>query len=311
MSELIELEQTPIEPDHGMRDEIRRISDSVRARRVLRSRIMVALCGVALFVAAVPLVALLYQLFDKGLSQIDWKFFTTLPQTPTIIAPDATGGISNAIVGTIALTIYASILAIPVGVLVGVFLAETDSKLATSLRVVSQTMAGAPSILMGLFAFSFLVHDLNIGFSSIAGSFALAVLMLPVIIISTEIAVRNVPNTLREAGLALGAKPHKVSLKVVLPSSITGIVTGVILAISRAVGETAPVLLVIGGGFTNSWQPFDPVSAMPLAIFENAKSEYPSQRAQVWGIALVLVVFVFVLSLSARIWASRKQQVRN
>jgi phosphate transport system permease protein len=102
-----------------------------------------------------------------------------------------------------------------------------------------------------------------------------------------------------------------VSLKVVLPSSITGIVTGCILAISRAVGETAPVLLVIGGGFTNSWQPFDPVSALPLAIFENAKSEYPSQRAQVWGIALVLVIFVFILSLTARIWASRKQRVRN
>ncbi|MFZ0768990.1 MAG: phosphate ABC transporter permease PstA, partial [Acidimicrobiales bacterium] len=237
--------------------------------------------------------------------------FTTLPTTPTLPAPNATGGISNAIVGTIALTIYASIMAIPVGVLVGIYLAETESKLATSLRVVSQTMAGAPSILMGLFAFSFLVHDLNIGFSSIAGSFALAVLMLPVIIISTEIAVRNVPNSLREAGLALGAKPHKVSLRIVLPSAITGIVTGIILAVSRAVGETAPVLLVIGGGFTNSWQPFDPVSAMPLSIFENAKSEWPSQRAQVWGIALVLVVFVFILSLTARIWASRKQQVRN
>ena len=228
-----------------------------------------------------------------------------------MIAPNATGGISNAIVGTIALTLYASILAIPVGVLVGVYLAETDSKFATTLRVIAQTMAGAPSILMGLFAFSFVVHDLNIGFTAIAGSFALAVLMLPVIIISTEIAVRNVPNSLREAGLALGAKPHKVSTKVVLPSAVTGIVTGVILAISRAVGETAPVLLVIGGGFTNSWQPFNPVSAMPLAIFENAKSEWPSQRAQVWGIALVLVAFVFVLSLTARIWASRKQQVRN
>ena len=272
---------------------------------------MVALCGVALLIAAVPLVALLYQLIDKGAGQLNLDFFTKLPQTPTLIAPNATGGISNAIVGTIALTLYASILAIPVGVLVGVYLAETNSKFATTLRVIAQTMAGAPSILMGLFAFSFIVHDLNVGFTAIAGSFALAVLMLPVIIISTEIAVRNVPNSLREAGLALGAKPHMVSTKVVLPSAVTGIVTGVILAISRAVGETAPVLLVIGGGFTNSWQPFNPVSAMPLAIFENAKSEWPSQRAQVWGIALVLVAFVFVLSLTARIWASRKQQVRN
>lgn len=310
MSDLMELEE-PRDTTHAMRDEIRRTSDRVRARRVTRSRIMVALCSLALVIAAVPLVALLYQLIKQGAGQIDWKFFTTLPTTPTLVDPTATGGISNDIVGTIALTVYASIMAIPVGVLVGIYLAETESKLATTLRVVSQTMAGAPSILMGLFAFSFIVQDLKVGFSSIAGSFALAVLMLPVIVISTEIAVRNVPNTLREAGLALGAKTHKVSLRVVLPSALTGIVTGVILAVSRAVGETAPVLLVIGGGYTNSWKPFDPVSAMPLAIYENAKSEWPAQRAQVWGIALVLVAFVFILSLTARIWASRKQQVRN
>ncbi|MGA7833779.1 MAG: phosphate ABC transporter permease PstA [Acidimicrobiales bacterium] len=310
MSDLLDLEE-PSDTGHAMRDEIRRTSNRVRARRVTTSRIMVGLCSVALLIAAVPLVLLVYQLFKQGLSQIDWKFFTTLPTTPTLLSPNATGGISNDIIGTIALTVYASILAIPVGVLVGVYLAETESKLATTLRVVSQTMAGAPSILMGLFAFSLIVHDLNVGFSSIAGSFALAVLMLPVIIISTEIAVRNVPLTLREAGLALGAKPHKVSMRIVLPSALTGIVTGIILAVSRAVGETAPVLLVIGGGFTNSWKPFDPVSAMPLAIYENAKSEWPAQRAQVWGIALVLVVFIFILSLTARIWASRKQQVRN
>jgi phosphate transport system permease protein len=310
MSDLMELDQ-PSNSSHDMRDEIRRTSDRVRGRRVAVSRVMVALCSIALAIAAVPLVMLMYQLFDKGVGQIDWKFFTTLPSTPTLIDPTGTGGISNAIVGTIALTVYASVLAIPLGVIVGIYLAETQSKLATTLRVISQTMAGAPSILMGLFAFSFIVHDLDTGFSAIAGAFALAVLMMPVIIISTEIAVRNVPNTLREAGLALGAKSHKVSLKVVLPSALTGIVTGVLLAVSRAIGETAPVLLVIGGGFTNSWKPTSPVSAMPLAIYENAKSEWPSQRAQVWGIALVLVVFVFILSLTARIWASRKQQVRN
>jgi phosphate transport system permease protein len=310
MSDLIDLEG-PKETAHEMRDEIRKTSERFRARRVATSRIMVVLCSVALVLAAIPLVLLIFQLFKQGFSQINWAFFTKLPTTPTLLDPKATGGISNDIIGTIALTIYASIVAIPLGVMVGVYLAETESKLATTLRVVSQTMAGAPSILMGLFAFSLIVHDLNVGFSSIAGSFALAVLMLPVIIISTEIAVRNVPLTLREAGLALGAKSHKVSLRIVLPSALTGIVTGVILAISRAVGETAPVLLVIGGGYTNSWKPFDPVSAMPLAIYENAKSEWPSQRAQVWGIALVLVVFVFILSLTARIWASRKQRVRN
>jgi phosphate transport system permease protein len=310
MSDMIELAE-PGETGHQMRDEIRQISDRVRARRQSRSRIMMTLCATALSATTVPLCLLLYQLFNRGLPVVlHSSFFTQLPETPTLIAPNATGGVSNAIIGTLVLTLYASIMAIPVGVLVGIYLAESDSKLAASLRVIAQTMAGAPSILMGLFAFTFIVHDLNIGFSAIAGSFALAVLMLPVIVISSEIAVRGVPHTLREAGLALGAKPHKVSMKIVLPAAVTGIVTGIILAISRAIGETAPVLLVIGGGYINSWKPLDPVSALPLSIYENAKSEWPSLRTEVWGIALVLVVFVFVLSLSARIWASRKQQAR-
>lgn len=310
MSDMIELtESAP--SDNTLRDEIRAISDRHRAGRQFRSRIMVILCAIALAATTVPLLLLLYQLFKRGLPVVlHSAFYTQLPQTPTLIAPNATGGVSNAIIGTLVLTAYASIMAIPIGVLVGIYLAESDSKLAASLRVTAQTMAGAPSILMGLFAFSFIVHDLNIGFSAIAGSFALAVLMLPVIVIASEIAVRGVPHTLREAGLALGAKPHKVSMKIVLPAAVTGIVTGIILAMSRAIGETAPVLLVIGGGYINSWKPLDPVSALPLSIYENAKSEWPSLRTEVWGIALVLVVFVFVLSLSARIWASRKQQAR-
>ncbi len=310
MSDMIELTEPPT-PDTHVRDEIRATSDRVRARRLLRSRIMVTLCALALAATAVPLLLLLYQLFRRGLPVVlHGAFYTQLPQTPTLIAPNATGGVSNAILGTLVLAAYASIMAIPVGVLVGIYLAESESKLAASLRVTAQTMAGAPSILMGLFAFSFVVRALDVGFSAIAGSFALAVLMLPVIVISSEIAVRGVPHTLREAGLALGAKPHKVSMKIVLPAAVTGIVTGIILAISRAIGETAPVLLVIGGGYINSWKPLDPVSALPLSIYENAKSEWPSLRTEVWGIALVLVVFVFVLSLSARIWASRKQQAR-
>jgi phosphate transport system permease protein len=301
-------ELTPVDSGHEMRAEIRAIANSRRARRVIVSRVMMTLCAVAIVIAVVPLALLIYQLLKRGIPVLNATFFTKVPETPTLLAPNATGGVSNAIVGSIALAIYASIMAIPVGVLTGIYLAESSSKLASSLRVIAQTMAGAPSILMGLFAFSFIVHDLGIGFSALAGSFALAVLMLPVIAVITEISVRNVPDTLREAGLALGAKPHKISLKVVLPTALSGIVTGVILAISRAVGETAPVLLTIGGGYINSWKPLDPVSALPLSIYMNAKSEWPSQRAQVWGVALVLVVFIFVLSLSARVWASRKQR---
>ncbi len=298
-------ELVPQPENSSTRDAIRRTAHSHRARRVAISRVMMILCGVALVLTSIPLVLLLIQLITRGSSQLNATFFTKLPQSPSLIDPNAIGGVLNSIIGTIALTTYASLMAIPVGVLTGVYLAESRSKLAATLRVIAQTMAGAPSILMGLFGFTLLVKYFQIGFTAIAGSFALAVLMLPVIAISTEISVRNVPDTLREAGLALGAKPHKVSLKVVIPSALTGIVTGCLLAVARAIGETAPVLLTIGGGYLNEWRPLNPVSALPLSIYMNAKSEWPSQRAQVWGIALVLVAFVFVLSLTARIWASR------
>jgi len=290
------------------RQAIQRAVHSHRARRVAISRVMMVLCGVALVLTAIPLVLLIIQLVSRGVSQLDATFFTKLPQSPTLSSPNDVGGVSNSIIGTIALTVYASIMAIPLGVLTGVYLAESRSKFASTLRVIAQTMAGAPSILMGLFGFTLIVKYFQMGFSAIAGSFALAVLMLPVIALSTELAVRNVPDTLREAGLALGAKPHKVSLKVVIPSAISGIVTGCLLAVARAVGETAPVLLTVGGGYINQWRPLDPVSALPLTIYSGAKSEWPAQRVQVWGIALVLVAFVFVLSLSARIWAARKQK---
>ncbi len=199
----LNLMDEPVQIDQSMREEIRRVSHASRARRLLISRVMVTLCALTLCATAVPLVLLLFQLIKRGAPELSWTFFTKVPETPTLIAPNATGGLSNAIIGSIALNIYAAILAIPVGVLVGVYLAESLSKFASAVRIIAQTMAGAPSILMGLFAFSFMFQDLHIGFSAIDGSFALAVLMLPVIIIATEIAVLNVPNTLREAGLAL------------------------------------------------------------------------------------------------------------
>jgi len=293
------------------RDYIRQRADQLRARRLAVSKVMIILCGAALVLTAIPLVVLIEQLIVRGVSQISWGFFTQLPQSPTLSAPNAVGGVSNAVVGTLALALYASIMAIPVGVLTGVYLAESDSKFAEAMRIVAQTMAGAPSILMGLFAFSVFVKYMHLGFTALAGAFALAVLMLPVVTISTEIAVRNVPSTLREAGLALGVKPHKVSLRIVIPSALSGIVTGSLLAIARAVGETAPVLLVIGGGYINEWRPLNPVSALPLSIFMGAKSVWPAQRAQVWGIALVLVAFVFILSLTARLWAGRSAKGRK
>jgi phosphate transport system permease protein len=276
------------------------------------SRIMTVLCWMAISLAAIPLVALLIRLFMKG-TPVLFKtgFFTQLPQQPTLFDQTNTGGVSNAIIGTIAIIVYATLASIPIGILVGIYTAESDSKFASAIRVVASTMVGAPSILMGLFAFGLIVVQLNLGFSILAGSFAVSVLMLPVLIGSTEIAVRNVPPTLREAGLALGAKPSTTSMRIVLPAATTGIVTGAILAISRAVGETAPVLLVIGGAYAITWKPNDAGSALPVTMYQDVASDFNSLKEQAWGIGLLLVLVIFVLSFAARIWAARKQKVQR
>jgi len=273
---------------------------------------MTVLCWMAITLTAVPLVALLIRLFAKGIPVLFKSgFFTQLPQQPTLFDQTNTGGVSNAIIGSIAIIVYAVLASIPIGIIVGIYTAESDSKFASIIRVVASTMVGAPSILMGLFAFGVIVIQFNLGFSILAGSFAVSVLMLPVLIGSTEIAVRNVPTTLREAGLALGAKPSTTSLRIVLPAATTGIVTGAILAISRAVGETAPVLLVIGGAYAVTWKPNDPGSALPVSMYQDVASNFASLKDQAWGIGLLLVLVIFVLSFAARIWAARKQKVQR
>ena len=295
-----------------IRAHLRERSAATLRRRMFVSQAMTVLCWIAIVLAAVPLFALLFRLFVKGTPVLlKSGFFTQLPQQPTLFDQTNTGGVSNAIVGTIAIIIYATIASIPIGIIVGIYTAESDSKFASMIRVIASTMVGAPSILMGLFAFGVIVVQLKLGFSILAGSFALSVLMLPVLISSTEIAVRNVPTTLREAGLALGAKPSTASLRIVLPAATTGIVTGAILAISRAVGETAPILLVIGGAYAVTYKPGDPGSALSVSMYQDVASNYDSLKNQAWGIGLLLVLVIFVLSFAARIWAARKQKVQR
>jgi phosphate transport system permease protein len=299
---------TTVKTNDALRAEIQEISKRGRNARLIRSRIVIALCMVALAIAVVPLAALSWEIIAKGLPVLKASFFTQLPLTPNLANPNMTGGVSNAIIGSLVLVLYSSILSVPIGVLTGIYTAENENRIASLIRLMAQTMAGAPSILMGLFAFALICQQLGFGYSALAGAFALAVLMVPVIVVATEIAVRNVPQTLREAGLALGAKPHKVSMRIVLPTALSGIVTGCILAISRAVGEAAPVLFTIGGASLLNWKPTDPVSALPISIFIDAKSQWPSLRAMVFGIALVLLFVVFIASFTARLLVGRQQR---
>ena len=280
----------------------------LRRRRNRTSTAMLMLSALGLVVAFVPLALLLYQLVKRGAPWLTTSFFTTLPQSPSLFAPTNIGGVSNAVVGSIALTAYASILSIPLGIAVGMYLTDSTSKLSTLTRLICHTMAGAPSILMGLFAFVVFFQYTNLRYTALSGAFALAVLMVPVVSLSTEIALRTVPQTLREAGVALAAKPARIMLRIVLPTAIPDVVGGVLLAVSRAVGETAPILLVIGGGYKNTWQPLKPVSALPLTMFESVKSQWPAERAQVWGIGLTLVIVIFIISLTARMLSARSRR---
>ncbi len=308
MTETMEKDSAQIRAE--VREHLRERADKTVRRRMATSTVMSGVCWAAIVVAAVPLVALLFELFHLGWSSISsWSFYSTYSQQPSGNNLSA-GGAMGQIIGSVALVVYAVIISVPIGVTMGVFLAESQARAANWLRIVAQTMVSAPSVLMGLFIFKLILLQFGWQPSALAGSLALSILMLPVIAIATEIAVRSVNPSLREAGLALGARPSTTSLRIVLPAALSGIVTGSILAVSRAVGETAPILFVIGGissGF--GWKPFDQVNALPVLIYLNVKQgSYPSQISQAWGMALLLVIVVFVLSLFARIWANRNQK---
>jgi phosphate transport system permease protein len=229
------------------------------------------------------------------------------------------GGISNAIIGSLMIDGIAALFAVPVGVVVGLFLAESSSMFANALRKTAEVMTGMPSILLGIFAYQMLVTGFDhwgiklpaIGFSGIAGSFAIGVLMVPIIVKAAETAFRAVPTPIREAGLALGAAEGVVARKVIIPTALPGLITGVLLAFSRAVGETAPILWVIGASTVNAWNPRHEMASMPLQIFESATSPYASLREEAWGIALALVAVVLIINLGSRLVAAWLRRERR
>ena len=272
------LEGIPPDPILERREMVQRVAARTLDRRIRISKAMVALCGVALVLALVPLFAILYSLVQKGLRWWNLDFFTQTPQFPSLLDPNQIGGISNAIIGSLVIDGVAALFAIPIGVVAGLFLAESASKFARALRTTAEIMTGLPSILLGIFAYQMIVIGFDewgiklpgIGFSAIAGSFAIGILMIPIIMKAAETALRGVPVTIREAGLALGARRGVIARRVVIPTALPGLVTAVLLAFSRAVGETAPILWVIGASTVVSWNPRKEMASMPLQIFQSA-----------------------------------------
>jgi phosphate transport system permease protein len=267
------------------------------ARRRATSVVMVSLTCVAAAVAVVPLVVILAYLLKQGGSAVSVEFFTSMPKP----VGEAGGGMANAIVGTLILIGVASAIGLPVGIGAGLYLAERrGTRLANLVRFLADVLNGLPSIVMGIFAWQFLVRPFG-RFSALAGGAAIGAMMIPLVTRTTEEMVRTVPQSLREAALALGYPRWRTSLQIVFRTALGGIVTGVLVAVARVAGETAPLLFTAFGNQFWSTQLDEPIAALPLQIFTYAISPYDDWHAQAWAGALVLIMLVLLISLLARL----------
>jgi phosphate transport system permease protein len=274
-------------------------------RRKLMDKAMTVLAFLCTLAAIVPLALVLAYVGVKGLGAWSPQFFTGLPQLF-----GSGGGIYNAIVGTGIIVGLASLMGIPFGIMAGIYLAEYgDNHLGGFIRFTADTMTGIPSIAVGIFAYGLLVANMG-GFNAFAGAFSLAILMVPTITRTTEEIIRLVPDSVREAALALGAPRWKTTLRVVVPTAMGGIITGILLAVARVAGETAPLILtILGSNFLNTNVFRGPMAALPLQIYDFARSPYAAVVEAAWGASLVLVLMILILSLVARFvfrgWTSR------
>jgi phosphate transport system permease protein len=276
------------------------MNTSLRRRGV--NAAMLALCGLAVAVALVPLASVLWLVISRGVGGLSWSFFSSLP-TPV---GEAGGGVGNAILGTLTMVGMACLIGIPVGIGAGVFLAERgNGPTGSAVRFVAEILSGVPSIVIGIVAYGLVVLPMR-RFSALAGAVALAVLMIPTLARSTEEMVRLVPTTLREAALALGIPAWKTSLAIVLRTALGGIATAALLAVSRAAGETAPLLFTSLNNQYWNFRPDQPTSSLTVQIFNYAISPYEDWHAKAWSAALVLLLMVGALNVFARVVAARR-----
>lgn len=273
-------------------------------KRLAKDKLM--LWGVCLFatLTAVPLVAILGEVFLRGYDQLSWSFFTE--PTPTAYkamkaieaGESIPGGIANGIVGTMLMLGMATIVAVPIGILCGVYLAENSkSRFAQIVSYLTDLLQGTPSVIIGIVIYIWVVVPMK-GYSAIAGSVALFVMMLPLIIRSTEETLKILPASLKEAGLALGGNEARVMLRVQLPAAFGGVFTGVLLAISRVIGETAPLMFTALGCSLIRWSIDKPISAVPLLIWEFFND--PNLQDLIWGASLFLLLFILMLNILAK-----------
>ena len=266
------------------------------AFRKAKDHLMTALMVAATAAVLVPLGLVFYHIVKMGLSSLSLDFFTQIPK-PT---GESGGGMANGMAGSAVMIGMASLIGLPIGIFGAIYLVEYGgSRLSTAIRFGADVLSGTPSIITGMVAYTLIVVPMK-GFSALAGSVALAMIMIPIVLRTTEEQLKMVPGSLREASLALGVPLWRTSLKVTLRSALSGVLTGILLAIARVAGETAPLLFTALGNQFWGKSLTAPMAAIPLQIFNFAIAPYEDWHRLAWAGALVLVTFMFTLSLTAR-----------
>jgi phosphate transport system permease protein len=276
-------------------------------RRKALSHLVVLLCGGAVAIALLPLAFILFYVITQGIGALNLAFFT---QTPAPVGV-AGGGMANAMVGTLMVVSLGAAFAIPIGIISGVYAAEYQgTRMASLVRFSADTLNGVPSIVIGVFVYGIAVMPFR-QFSALAGGLALGIMMIPLIMRTTEELLRLVPSSLREGALALGATRARAVFTVVLPAALPGIFTGILLALARIAGETAPLLFTALNNPFWSTDPTQPVSTLTVQIFLYAVSPYEDWHRQAWAGALVLVGIVLICSLLARMATARMERLQR
>jgi phosphate transport system permease protein len=277
-----------------------------RGRKLL-SNLVVFLCAAAVVVALVPLAFIFFYVIRQGFSSLNWDFFTKMPKP----VGETGGGMANAIVGTLMLIGIASAIAIPVGMLCGIYLAEyAGGKFASIVRFTADVLNGVPSIVIGIFAYGLAVLPFK-RFSALAGGLALGFMMIPIIARTTEELLKLVPSSLREGALALGASRARAAFSVMVPAALPGIMTGILVALARIAGETAPLLFTSFNNRFFTTRLDQPIASLTVQVYTYAISPYDDWHRQAWAGALVLVGVVFVFSVFARIVTKRLERMHR
>ena len=275
------------------------------AWRKLKSALFVGFCGFSVLFALVPLIMILFFVLSQGILALNFEFFTHMPKP----VGEQGGGMANAIVGTLILSGLAAAMAVPIGVVSGVYMSEyAGSRFAAAVRFAADTLNGVPSIVIGLFAYVVAVLPFK-QFSALAGGLALGIMMIPIIARTAEELLLLVPGTMREGALALGATHARAVFTVVVPAALPGIVTGIVLALARIAGETAPLLFTALNNRFFSTSLTQPISSLTVQIYNYAQSPYEDWHRQAWAGALVLVSIVLICSLLARFATRRLERM--